>query len=180
MATGVKLAFYLPLGWGGGGGGGATGPTGPTGPSGGPTGPTGPTGATGATGPTGPTGTNGGTGATGSTGGTGATGATGPTLLSINPQSGTTYTLQLSDLNSEIVASNTSSIVITIPTNASVAFPIGGSIYIRQGDIGQVNVSPAGGVTLVSAATNSTRAQGSFIGLLKDGTNSWVIYGDIA
>ena len=43
----------------------------------------------------------------------------------VNNQTGTTFTPALTDNNSEITLNNASAIAVTIPTNASVAFPIG-------------------------------------------------------
>jgi hypothetical protein len=162
---------------------GATGPTGAsgtgaTGASG--SGATGATGTQGATGPgSGATGATGPGGATG-TSTTGATGASGSgSLAGVNSQSGTTYTLQLSDANEFVSCTNSSSITVTIPTNASVAFPIGTSVYIGQNGTGTVTPSATSGVTLQgSGGLLATSQQYSLIALLKVGTNTWWATGD--
>ena len=71
---------------------------------------------------------------------------------------------------------------ITIPANATTAFPIGTAITIVVEDAAKT-VVPASGVTLVlagtGAATTGTRtmAIGSVATLLKVGTNRWYISG---
>jgi hypothetical protein len=104
----------------------------------------------------------------------------------INAQTGTTYTFVLADQGKFITASNASAQTYSIPTNASVAFPIGTSIDLIQIGAGQVTVSAAtpGTTTLLSiggtAASPKTRAQYSAITLKKVGTDSWYAIGDIA
>lgn len=160
---------------------GATGPTGATGPVGatGPTGVTGPTGPVGATGPTGPTGP---TGSTGPAGATGVTGAGG--VENVNAQTGTTYTFVLTDRDDLVTASNASAQTYTVPLNSSVAFPTGTLINLIQIGAGQVTVQGAGGVTIAStgatSATPKTRAQYSVLTLIKAGSDSWYVTGDIA
>ena len=65
-------------------------------------------------------------------------------------QTGTTYTLVLTDANTCVTMNNASSNTLTIPTNASVAFPVGTSITIEQLGAGITTISPAAGVTLES------------------------------
>lgn len=172
---------------------GDTGPTGPTGPAGtngtigvdGATGPTGPAGATGPTGPTGPAGTNGTIGVNGATGPTGPTGATGPagvdapTIISINSQTTTGYTLVLADANRMVELNNTGSITVTVPPEASVNYPIGTSITLLQINTGQVTVTPGSGVTLNFTPGSSLRARWSPATLIKRGSNLWVLAGDL-
>ena len=166
----------------GAGASGGTGPAGATGASGSPGGATGPAGAAGATGTAGATGAAGatGSGATGTTGATGTAGATGPAALTgFNPQSGTTYTSVLGDANEMVVFSNSGAVTWTIPTNASVAFPIGTTIYGQQSGTGSVTPVGAGGVTINASGGNyATAQQYSVIALVKTATNTWVETGD--
>jgi collagen type VII alpha len=163
---------------------GASGATGPTGPIGA----TGPTGVTGITGPTGPVGATGPTGPTGATGPTGVSGPTGATgaggVEAVNAQVGTTYTFVLTDRDDLVTASNSSAQTYTIPLNSSVAFPTGSLVNLIQIGTGQVTVQGAGGVTVLStgatAATPKTRAIYSVATLIKAGTDTWYVTGDIA
>jgi hypothetical protein len=61
--------------------------------------------------------------------------------LAIDAKTGTTYTFVLTDANNELItASNASAQTYSIPTNASVAFPIGCQINIIQIGAGQVTI----------------------------------------
>lgn len=98
--------------------------------------------------------------------------------LSINAQTGTTYTLALADNGKLITLSNASAITVTIPTNASVAFPVGAQVHLQQIGDGQVTVVGAGGVTLNSIAPN-LRIKWSAASLIKTATDTWTLMGDI-
>lgn len=107
--------------------------------------------------------------------------------LAFNAQTGTTYTFVLADADNKLVtASNASAQTYSIPTNASVAFPIGTQLNIIQIGAGQVTISAAtpGTTTVVStgatAASPKCRAQYSAITLIKRDTDSWYAVGDIA
>lgn len=101
-----------------------------------------------------------------------------PTMVT-NAQSGTSYTLVLSDASKNIELSNTSSITLTIPLNATVAFPIGTQIQLLQTNTGQVTVAATSGVTLNSNPGLKLRAQWSAATLIKRSTDTWVLVGDI-
>ena len=69
-------------------------------------------------------------------------------LLTTNAQTGTTYTLALTDGNNTMVElSNASAITLTVPLNSSVAFPVGSQVNLLQTGAGQVTVAGASGVT---------------------------------
>lgn len=115
---------------------------------------------------------------------------TSPTLnaplinLSLNAQTGTTYTFVLADNGKLVTASNASAQTYSIPTNASVAYPIGAQINIIQIGAGQVTIQGAGGVTVASTGATATapklRAQYSSATLIKVATDTWYVVGDIA
>jgi hypothetical protein len=90
------------------------------------------------------------------------------------------YTLSsLSERDSMIEVSSSSATTITIPTNASVAFPVGASIDITQISTGQVTIAGAGGVTVNATPGLKLRTQWSTVTLFKRGTDSWIVYGDL-
>ena len=60
---------------------------------------------------------------------------------SLNNQTGTTYTLQFADYARIVGMNNASPNTISIPLNASVAFPIGTIILIRQVGVGQTSIA---------------------------------------
>lgn len=109
------------------------------------------------------------------------------TALTLNAQTGTTYTFVLTDSNNTLVtASNASAQTYSIPTNASVAYPIGAQINIITIGAGQVTIQAAtsGTTTVLSnaatAAAPKLRVQYSSASLLKVATDTWYVIGDIS
>ena len=102
-----------------------------------------------------------------------------------NAVTGTTYTLVLADQGKFIPATNASAQVISIPTDASVNFPVGTSIDILQEGAGQITVQAVTpGTTEVlsvgaTAAAPKTRARYSALTLKKIKNNGWRVIGDI-
>jgi len=107
-----------------------------------------------------------------------------PGVLTLNAQTGTTYTFVLSDQNKLITASNASAQTYTIPLNSSVAYATGTQINLIQIGAGQVTVQGAGGVTVASNATTSStpkcRNQYAALTCIKVATDTWYVIGDIA
>jgi len=101
-----------------------------------------------------------------------------PNTLAINAQTGTTYTLVLTDRDKLVTLSNASPITLTVPLNSSVAYATGTVINIQQIGAGQVTVAGAAGVTLNGTGTK-TRAQWSAASLVKTATDTWTLIGDI-
>lgn len=101
--------------------------------------------------------------------------------MSGSTQSGTTYTFAIGDANNWVEFSNASAITVTIPTNASVAFPIWTTIDFAQAGTGVVTIVAAGGVTPLSAGTLfNTNGQNAVAGITKIATNTWRVYGNLA
>ena len=102
------------------------------------------------------------------------------TNLTLNAQTGTTYTLALSDAHDLVTLSNASAITLTIPTNAVVGFTIGDQVNILQLGAGQVTVGGAG-VTIRSQGSKlKLNGQYSAATLIKIGTDEWVLVGNTA
>lgn len=96
-----------------------------------------------------------------------------------NAQTGTSYTLVLTDVAKVVSLTNAASITLTIPTNASVAFPTGTQILLYQGGAGQVTIGGAG-VTIRSQGTKlKINGQYGVAGILKVGTDEWVAFGNL-
>lgn len=90
------------------------------------------------------------------------------------------YTLTLNDQGKVVEVTGVSPMTITIPPNASVAFPIGAVLEIYQYGVGQVVIAPGAGVTLRAAGGRTTLAgQYSSAALRKRGTNEWTLVGDL-
>jgi hypothetical protein len=109
------------------------------------------------------------------------------TALAVNAQTGTTYTFVLTDSNNTLVtASNASAQTYSIPTNASVAYPIGAQINIIAIGAGQVTIQAvtSGTTTVLSngatAAAPKLRVQYSSASCIKVATDTWYVIGDIA
>ena len=97
------------------------------------------------------------------------------------------YTLALSDQGDILLASNGSTAgTISVPTNATVAFPTGTQITIIQTGSGQLTISATTPATTTIASTGATstapklRAQNSSATLIKTGTDTWYVVGDIS
>lgn len=101
--------------------------------------------------------------------------------LPFNAQSGTTYTLALTDAGDVVTLTNGSAITVTVPLNSSVAFPIGTQVTLAQMGAGQVTVAGAVGVTVYAADSFlKLRTQYSSGTLIKTATNTWLLIGDLA
>jgi hypothetical protein len=90
---------------------------------------------------------------------------------------GGSYTLVLTD-NGDIVEMSGGG-TLTVPTNASVAFPVGAQINILQTGASQVTVGGAG-VTINATPGLKLRAQWSMATLIKRATDTWVLVGDLS
>ena len=107
--------------------------------------------------------------------------------LTLNAQTGTTYTFVLADASQKLVtASNAATQTYSIPTNASVAFPIGSVVNIIQIGAGQVTIDAvtSGTTTVLSnggtAAAPKLRGQYSAASLMKVATDTWYVVGDLS
>ncbi len=102
-----------------------------------------------------------------------------PHIQALNAQTGTSYTLVLTDHTKLITLSNASAITLTVPPNSSVAFAIGSVIDLAQIGAGQVTVAQGSGVTVNSTPGLKIRAQYSGATLRKTGTDTWLLFGDL-
>ena len=101
--------------------------------------------------------------------------------IPLNSQTGTTYTLAITDAGDLVTLTNAAAIALTVPTNATAAFAIGTQITLTQGGAGKVTVAGAAGVTVNSAdGYLSLRTQWSSATIIKVATNSWILIGDTA
>lgn len=99
------------------------------------------------------------------------------TTLQINTQSGTAYTLQLSDAGKMVEFTNAAAVTVTIPSNAAVAFPVGTTLSLLQVGAGALTVAIAADTL---RAPNGTRAakQFSLLSLTKRSATEWILSGD--
>lgn len=98
---------------------------------------------------------------------------------SLNKESAS-YTLVLSDAHNYVEMEVSSANDLTVPANASVAFPIGTEIRITQLGTGQTTILGDAGVTIrTQGGKNKTTGQYSVATLFKRGTNEWYLFGDL-
>lgn len=91
----------------------------------------------------------------------------------------TDYTITLSDHTSFVRMSSASALTLTVPTNATTAFPIGSTVTIIQEGTGQVTVAGDSGVTVFATPGLKIRDQYSTASLLKIDTDTWLLAGDL-
>lgn len=100
--------------------------------------------------------------------------------LGINAQTGTTYTLVLADEGKLVTLTNAAAITLTVPTNATSAFPVGSRVDLVPLGAGMVTIVGAGGVTIRATPSAVTRATYSAVSLVKIATDEWLCVGDLA
>ena len=102
--------------------------------------------------------------------------STAPLLVTVNAQSGTTYTLAATDANAFITLNNASAITLTLPPSLATGF----QCTVAQLGAGTVGLAAGSGVTIVSTATNKKfNAQGSGVTLIVVAANTWMAFGDM-
>jgi len=92
----------------------------------------------------------------------------------VNAQTGTAYTLVLTDAGKQVTMDNASASTLTIPPNASVAFDVGVRIVVIQLGAGAVTLTAVAGVTISTQATSLVMAQYQVATLIKQATNTWI------
>ncbi len=115
-------------------------------------------------------------GVTGATGATGATGTAGSFPTSIEIMNITsTHTLSLVDIGKMLISR--SGTVVTVPTNASVAFAVGSRIDFAVFS-SFLYFDPASGVTLNAGTSRVEVDSGTFqiATLVKTATNDWILF----
>jgi hypothetical protein len=100
-------------------------------------------------------------------------------LVGVNAQTGTSYTLALVDAGKLVTLSNAAAIALTVPTNASVAFPVGTIVDIAQIGAGSVTIAGDTGVTLNSRLGPDMGGQYAVATLVKTATDTWLLAGDL-
>jgi hypothetical protein len=96
------------------------------------------------------------------------------------------YTAVLANNGQVVTMDNASANTFSIPTNASVAFPIGTQINVLQIGAGQTTIQAVTSGTTTIQSTGATaaapklRARYSAATCLKAGTDLWYVFGDIA
>ena len=79
-----------------------------------------------------------------------------------------------------IEMNSASATTLTVPTNATIAYPVGTSIDVLRVGAGAVDVAAAAGVTINATPGLKLRAQWSSATLIKRATDTWVLVGDLS
>lgn len=91
------------------------------------------------------------------------------------------YTLAQTDKDLVIEMNVAGANTLTIPTNTNAPFPVGTQIMVVQTGAGQTTIAPFDGTVTVNGTPGlKLRAQWSGVTLIKRGTNSWVVTGDLS
>lgn len=90
------------------------------------------------------------------------------------------YTLQLIDSGGIVENNSGGTLTVTVPTDSSVAFPVGTQIIISRNNNGAVNISGGGSVS-INGVTSTVALGGGYAGVIlyKRATNSWVAFGNL-
>jgi hypothetical protein len=99
----------------------------------------------------------------------------GPKFLTETSQKTENYTLQIGDIN-KVVLMNGSNLTVTVPTNTSVAFPLGTIVNVYNANSTNLTILGASGVTLRNA---NVITQFRELSMRKRGTNEWVLAGGV-
>ena len=92
----------------------------------------------------------------------------------VNAQTGTSYTLVLTDSGKQVTMTNVAASTLTVPPNSSVAFATGVRVQVIQLGAGAVTLTAGAGVTINSLATSFEMAQYQVATLIKIATDTWV------
>jgi hypothetical protein len=88
-----------------------------------------------------------------------------------NSQTGTTYTLALTDFTKLVTLNNASAVSVTLPLESTVAWETGTQLRLLNIGAGTVTVAGAVGVTINGSPLTLTQGKGA--NLIKTGTNTW-------
>jgi hypothetical protein len=99
-------------------------------------------------------------------------------LVGVNLQAAS-YQPIISDVNKLILMNVAGANNFTVPTNATVAFAIGTVFGVTQFGAGQTTLVAAGGVTINTPSSLTTRAQYSTVVLVQTSANVWLAGGDL-
>jgi hypothetical protein len=100
-----------------------------------------------------------------------------PGFVSVNTQTGTTYTLALADAGKLVTLDNALAVTVTVPLNASAAFAAGTVVAVAQLGAGAVTVKGAAGVTVngEDEGEKAVPARYGILSLAKIGADAWLV-----
>jgi len=102
-----------------------------------------------------------------------------PTPQNVEPtttETGTTHTLGLANGWSTVIYSNAAAVTVTVPTNATVAFPVETTMLLVAAGAGGISLTTTG-LTLIGSSPLVGCAQNEGLWLRKVDTDTWVVLG---
>jgi hypothetical protein len=105
-----------------------------------------------------------------------------PAMLTFIDEKTSSYTLALPDNGKLIKVNSTSDLEITIPAQASAAFPIGSRLEVMRYGTGEVSIAAASGSGVTIRSKNNNKkisVQYSGAMLTKIGSDEWHLIGDL-
>jgi len=91
----------------------------------------------------------------------------------INDQAGTTYTLVATDEGKTIVNSGSAALVVTIPPNSSVAYPVGAVIKAALTGSGSIAIVGGSGVNIPNSLV--LNAPGQMVEIQQRSVDNWIV-----
>jgi hypothetical protein len=104
----------------------------------------------------------------------------GTSYSTVRTQSGTTYTLALTDAGDYIQTTSTTAVTITVPPQSSVTWAADTEIYFEQNNTGQIAILAGTGVTVNTSETLKSFARYSVLALKRVAENVWTLTGERA
>jgi hypothetical protein len=87
------------------------------------------------------------------------------------------YTLEIEDISRVVAVDSSSNLTVTVPTNASVPFPIGAVVNVYRAGAGEVTIDSEAGVTVRNEG--DIAEQFGEVSLRKRAENEWVLAGQV-
>lgn len=99
---------------------------------------------------------------------------------SVNAQTGTSYSLTLTDSGSLVTLNNSGAITLTVPPQSSVSWVDGAVVSLAQLGAGQVTVTAGAGVTINSSPGLKIAAQYGGAQLFRLSQDNWLLIGNLS
>lgn len=96
-----------------------------------------------------------------------------------NTQSGTSYTLELTDAFKLVAMNSAEANTVAVPPDSDVQFPVGTRIDLSQDGVGQTTIVGAAGVTIRTPETLRIRKRWGKATLIKRDTDTWDLEGNL-
>src|SRR5438128_5931091 len=90
-------------------------------------------------------------------------------LVSVNAQTGTSYTVLASDRGKLVTLTNASAVAVTLPVATGAGFPAGWATFISNQGAGTVTITPT--TSTIDGAASLTLATNASVLVVSDGSN---------